>query len=104
MAERVGFEPTIPGKRDTAFRERGLQPLGNLSRSGPCPVNCIKNASIAFLCSSVNGLFLRNHHILHRRTITAVRSINHQRPFDFQSGLAAHHRLYQDKFGVSVGL
>jgi hypothetical protein len=31
MAERVGFEPTIPGKRDTAFRERGLQPLGNLS-------------------------------------------------------------------------
>jgi hypothetical protein len=32
MAERVGFEPTIPGKRDTAFRERGLQPLGNLSK------------------------------------------------------------------------
>ena len=31
LAERVGFEPTIPGKRDTAFRERGLQPLGNLS-------------------------------------------------------------------------
>jgi hypothetical protein len=36
MAERVGFEPTIPGKQDTAFRERGLQPLGNLSKTkGP---------------------------------------------------------------------
>ncbi len=30
MAERVGFEPTIP-VRDTAFRERRLQPLGHLS-------------------------------------------------------------------------
>ncbi len=31
VAERVGFEPTIPYSRNTAFRERGLQPLGNLS-------------------------------------------------------------------------
>jgi hypothetical protein len=30
VAERVGFEPTIP-VRDTAFRERRLQPLGHLS-------------------------------------------------------------------------
>ena len=30
MAERVGFEPTTPFGR-TAFRERRLQPLGNLS-------------------------------------------------------------------------
>ena len=30
MAERVGFEPTIP-ERDTAFRERRLRPLGHLS-------------------------------------------------------------------------
>ena len=30
MAERVGFEPTIPGGY-TAFRERRLQPLGHLS-------------------------------------------------------------------------
>ena len=30
MAERVGFEPTIP-RRDTAFRERRLKPLGHLS-------------------------------------------------------------------------
>jgi hypothetical protein len=54
MAERVGFEPTIPGKRDTAFRERGLQPLGNLSKSGPCLVHCMKKASIAFLHTGVN--------------------------------------------------
>ena len=32
MAERVGFEPTSPFGR-TAFRERRLQPLGNLSNS-----------------------------------------------------------------------
>ena len=31
MAERVGFEPTIPFSQDTAFRERSLQPLGHLS-------------------------------------------------------------------------
>jgi hypothetical protein len=30
MAERVGFEPTSPFGR-TAFRERRLKPLGNLS-------------------------------------------------------------------------
>ena len=30
LAERVGFEPTSPCGR-TAFRERRLQPLGNLS-------------------------------------------------------------------------
>jgi hypothetical protein len=100
----VGFEPTIPGKRDTAFRERGLQPLGNLSGSGPCPVNCIKDVSIASLGSSVNGLFVTAHHILHLRTIIVVRSVYHQRPFDFQSRFAAHHRLYQDKLGVAVGL
>ena len=33
MAERVGFEPTSPFGR-TAFRERRLKPLGNLSN---CP-------------------------------------------------------------------
>ncbi len=32
MAERVGFEPTSPFGR-TAFRERRLKPLGNLSCS-----------------------------------------------------------------------
>ncbi len=31
----MGFEPTIPIYRDTAFRERGLQPLGNLSGIPP---------------------------------------------------------------------
>jgi hypothetical protein len=31
MAERVGFEPTTPIPRSTAFRERRLQPLGHLS-------------------------------------------------------------------------
>jgi hypothetical protein len=56
MAERVGFEPTIPGKRDTAFRERGLQPLGNLSKPGLCLVHCMKKASIAFLYSGVNRI------------------------------------------------
>ena len=30
VAERVGFEPTIP-RRDTAFRERRHKPLGHLS-------------------------------------------------------------------------
>ena len=30
MAERVGFEPTIP-RGYTAFRERRLKPLGHLS-------------------------------------------------------------------------
>ncbi len=31
LAERVGFEPTIPVSWHTAFRERHLQPLGHLS-------------------------------------------------------------------------
>ena len=56
VAERVGFEPTIPGKRDTAFRERGLQPLGNLSEPGPCPALCVKIGSIALLKQRVNDL------------------------------------------------
>jgi hypothetical protein len=33
MAEREGFEPSVPEDRHTAFRERHLQPLGHLSRS-----------------------------------------------------------------------
>src|SRR4030043_2140630 len=31
MAERVGFEPTIPITQDNVFRARRLQPLGHLS-------------------------------------------------------------------------
>ena len=33
MAERVGFEPTIPITQDSGFRDRRLQPLGHLSIS-----------------------------------------------------------------------
>ncbi len=50
LAERVGFEPTIPGKRDTAFRERGLQPLGNLSNLIPDPSQVRFNNVFATLC------------------------------------------------------
>ena len=56
MAERVGFEPTIPGKRDTAFRERGLQPLGNLS--GALLVSRCKPVQLACLTLCVNALIL----------------------------------------------
>ncbi len=31
LAERVGFEPTIPITQDSGFRDRRLQPLGHLS-------------------------------------------------------------------------
>ncbi len=31
MAERVGFEPTVPQKEHNGFRGRRLQPLGHLS-------------------------------------------------------------------------
>ena len=31
FAERVGFEPTVPRKRDTGFRDRLFQPLRHLS-------------------------------------------------------------------------
>ena len=36
MAERVGFEPTVPVAQYTAFRERHLQPLRHLSSSKYC--------------------------------------------------------------------
>ena len=33
MAERVGFEPTVPRRRHACFQDRYLQPLGHLSPS-----------------------------------------------------------------------
>ena len=31
MAERVGFEPTVPMNRDNGFQDRRVQPLCHLS-------------------------------------------------------------------------
>jgi hypothetical protein len=33
LAEREGFEPSMPVARHTAFREQRLQPLGHLSNT-----------------------------------------------------------------------
>ena len=55
MAERVGFEPTSPFGR-TAFRERRLKPLGNLSVTPNLPNQPLINDQQPKLARTTQGL------------------------------------------------
>ena len=54
MAERVGFEPTVPHKRYACFQDRYLQPLGHLSI-----LLLIKHQNLTFMACIIM-FFLKN--------------------------------------------